>query len=184
METFFPNAGRIVFREHVREVVRAHGLEYAYAKPGVCSPLPYALSHARVLRKPACVEHRDAVRQSVCVNAFWSSTANFDTTSTISADRVSKAGSQGSVIADSVWAFVLEEAGRVPTRSDVQEARLVARPTHRMWRKASLKRKPPRQKTTCPSCGAQGVNLNRHLRNVHKKDGKRHLRPLGKPKTR
>ena len=41
VETFVPGPGRMVFMDHVREVVRTHGLEYAFAKPEVCSPLPH-----------------------------------------------------------------------------------------------------------------------------------------------
>ena len=111
VQTFVPRAGRNPFMEDLRQIVQELGLQYAYAKPEVCSPLPYLLTHARVLTKPARSEDVEAVRKSICANAFWSSTASFDTASAISTEEVCEVGSQV-VCAGSVWDCVLHASQR------------------------------------------------------------------------
>ena len=116
VEALAPSRGRIVFMDFMAQVVRANGLEYAYTKPEVFSPLHHWLSRQRVMRECEDPKLVGAVSRSIGVNAFWSSTSECDKKSKFSAELLFERGSSASMEKDSLWASVLAKAATSATR--------------------------------------------------------------------
>ena len=166
--TFEAKIQPVCFMEQVQRCVRAHGLEYAYVKPEVCSPLPRWLTRDRLLIKRATTVDLEAMQKSVCVNAFWSGSLEFDKNSDLSAERVTAAGSLANVNVDSVWAHVLRLAGQKleateATRPPKRRITGKRRPYSQSAKQRKVEPKADPGGTGPDKCGSGGADPNGSL---------------------